>query len=167
MWQKPYTLKLATPNFMYFKLCNSILSLIVFFFFQKIQKKVTQEEAQLKLMSKHLKKQVAKNAPKLQEIHRLTLDMKNQKLSDTGKLLPGPDSLLKPAALLELETKPTRSSIKSVAVPAQQQPPPKLPAIHQSLVRKLLHLQETNVRVIGQFSTFHTRFGTLRHLCVK
>lgn len=84
-------------------------------------------------MSKNLKKQVAKNAPKRQEIHRAIIDMKSQKLGDVGKLPPGPDSLLKPAALLELDSKPAKSSVKSVSVPAQ--PPPKPSALHQALVR--------------------------------
>uniref|UniRef100_A0A1B6EJ89 CID domain-containing protein n=2 Tax=Cuerna arida TaxID=1464854 RepID=A0A1B6EJ89_9HEMI len=69
----------------------------------KIQQIVDQEEAKLKLMSKNLKKKIQMNLPKLQQIHKVTSDIKAQKVADVNKMSVGIESLVKPAALLELE----------------------------------------------------------------
>lgn len=90
--------------------------LTISFALQKLQEQVKEEEKKIKILTKNLKKQGQMRQVK-QDLHRSTSRMKAQKLTDLSKL-GGPESLVKPAALLELEDPVfVKPAVKSVVIP--------------------------------------------------
>ncbi|XP_046665109.1 uncharacterized protein LOC124357394 isoform X3 [Homalodisca vitripennis] len=106
----------------------------------KLQQIVSQEEAKLKLMSKNLKKQIQMKLPKLQQIHKVTSDIKAQKVADVSKMSVVPESLVKPAALLELEKdeiggKPLKTPTIGKSSAVTKEPKSKITQLQQTVER--------------------------------